>query len=41
MVQEPDDPFFQSERKTYKTRRHIYQKFLDEVAAELERGKSN
>ncbi len=35
MVQEPDDPFFQSERKTYKTRRHIYQKLLDEVAHEL------
>lgn len=36
MVQEPDDPFFQSERKTYKTRRHIYQKLLDEVARELD-----
>jgi hypothetical protein len=39
MVQEPDDPFFQSERKTFKTRRHLYQKLLEEVAAELERGK--
>jgi hypothetical protein len=39
MVQEPDDPFFQSERKSYKTRRHIYQKYLDEVAAELESAK--
>ena len=35
MVQEHDDPFFQSERKPYKTRRHLYQKLLDEVAAEL------
>jgi len=35
MVQEHDDPFFQSERKPYKTRRHLYQKLLDEVAKEL------
>ena len=35
MVQEHDDPFFQNERKPYKTRRHIYQKLLDEVAKEL------
>lgn len=41
MVQEPDDPLFQSERKAYKTRRHLYQKLLEEVAAELESGKSN
>jgi hypothetical protein len=38
MVQEHDDPFFQSERKTYKTRRHLYQKILDEVAKELDHG---
>jgi len=37
MVQEHDDPFFQSERKPYTTRRHVYQKLLDEVAKELER----
>ena len=41
MVQEPEDPFFQSERKTYKTRRHIYQKLLEEVAKELEGSKPN
>lgn len=35
MVQEHDDPFFQSERKPYKTRRHLYQKLLDEVAGQL------
>jgi hypothetical protein len=40
MVQEHDDPLFQSERKMYKTRRHIYQKVLEEVAAELDSGKS-
>jgi len=39
MVQEPDDPLFQTERKAYKTRRHIYQKLLEEVAAELNSGK--
>ena len=37
MVQEHDDPFFQSERKPYTTRRHVYQKLLDEVAKELDR----
>lgn len=37
MVQEHDDPFFQSERKPYKTRRHLYQKLLDEVAVELKK----
>jgi hypothetical protein len=37
MVQEHDDPFFQSERKPYTTRRHVYQKLLEEVAKELER----
>lgn len=36
MVQEHDDPFFQSERKPYKTRRHLYQKLLNEVAVGLE-----
>ena len=36
MVQEHDDPFFQSERKTYNTRRHVYQKLLEEVLKELE-----
>jgi len=35
MVQEHDDPFFQSERKPYKSRRHVYQKILEEVAREL------
>jgi hypothetical protein len=35
MVQEHDDPFFQSERKPYKSRRHVYQKLLEEVAKEL------
>ena len=35
MVQEHDDPFFQSERKTYKTRGHVYQQMLDEVAKQL------
>lgn len=39
MVQEHDDPFFQSERKPYKTRRHLYQKLLDEVAVDLKRQK--
>jgi len=29
MVQEHDDPFFQSERKPYKSRRHVYQKILE------------
>jgi hypothetical protein len=37
MVQEHDDPFFQSERKTYNTRRHVYQKLLEEVVQELDR----
>ena len=37
MVQEHDDPFFQSERKPYTTRRHVYQKLLEEVAKELNR----
>ena len=37
MVQEHDDPFFQSERKPYTTRRRVYQKLLEEVAKELER----
>lgn len=37
MVQEHDDPFFQSERKPYTSRRHIYQRLLDEVAKELDR----
>jgi len=37
MVQEHDDPFFQSERKPYTSRRHVYQKLLEEVAKELER----
>jgi hypothetical protein len=41
MVQEHDDPFFQSERKPYKTRRHIYQKLLEEVAKELGGKKSD
>jgi hypothetical protein len=35
MVQEHDDPFFQSERAPYKTRRHVYQKLLEEVEKEL------
>jgi len=35
MVQEHDDPFFQSERTPYKTRRHVYQNLLNEGAAEL------
>lgn len=35
MVQEHDDPLFQSERKPYKTRRHLYQKLLDEAGTEL------
>lgn len=39
MVQDPDDPFFQTERKTYKTRRHIYQKYLNEVADEVRNAK--
>jgi hypothetical protein len=37
MVQEHDDPFFQSERKPYTSRRHVYQKLLEEVARELDR----
>jgi hypothetical protein len=37
MVQEHDDPFFQSERKPYTTRRHVYQKILEEIVRELER----
>jgi hypothetical protein len=37
MVQEHDDPFFQSERKPYKSRRHVYQKILEEVVKELEK----
>jgi hypothetical protein len=37
MVQEHDDPFFQSERKPYKSRRHRYQKLLEEVVKELGR----
>jgi hypothetical protein len=37
MVQEHDDPFFQSERKPYKSRRHLYQELLDEVVKELDR----
>ena len=37
MVQEHDDPFFQSERKPYTSRRHVYQKLLEEVSRELDR----
>ena len=37
MVQEHDDPFFQSERKPYKSRRHVYQNLLEEVVKELDR----
>jgi hypothetical protein len=37
MVQDHDDPFFQSERKPYTSRRHVYQKLLEEIAKELER----
>lgn len=35
MVQEPEDPFFQTEKKSYKSRRHIYQNLLNEVADAL------
>jgi hypothetical protein len=37
MVQEHDDPFFQSERKPYTSRRHVYQNLLEEVVKELNR----